>query len=45
MRVENAREFLYTIYNKQMLAIMPTLDKFRKYLVGARFVEIRSQQP
>jgi hypothetical protein len=31
-------EFLYTIYDKEMLAIMHSLAKFRKYLVGARFV-------
>lgn len=31
-------ELLYTIYDKEMLAIMHALAKFRKYLVGARFV-------
>jgi hypothetical protein len=31
-------EFLYTIYDKEMLAIIHSLAKFRKYLVGARFV-------
>jgi hypothetical protein len=31
-------ELLYTIYDKEMLAIMNALAKFRQYLVGARFV-------
>jgi hypothetical protein len=31
-------ELIYTIYEKEMLAIMHALAKFRKYLVGARFV-------
>jgi hypothetical protein len=31
-------ELLYTIYDKEMLAIIHTLAKFRQYLVGARFV-------
>jgi hypothetical protein len=31
-------EFLYTIYDKDMLAIMQTLAKFRQYLEGAKFV-------
>ena len=31
-------ELLYTIYDKEMLAIMHALAKFRKYLVGAKFV-------
>ena len=31
-------ELLYTIYDKEMLAIMHTLAKFRQYLVGTRFV-------
>jgi hypothetical protein len=31
-------ELLYNIYDKEMLAIMHALAKFRKYLVGARFV-------
>jgi hypothetical protein len=31
-------ELLYSIYDKEMLAIMHALAKFRKYLVGARFV-------
>jgi hypothetical protein len=31
-------ELIYTIYNKEMLAIMHALAKFRQYLVGARFV-------
>jgi hypothetical protein len=31
-------EFLYTIYDKEMLAIMHALDKFRQYLVGEKFV-------
>ena len=31
-------ELLYTIYDKEMLAIMHTLAKFRQYLVGAIFV-------
>ena len=31
-------ELLYTIYDKEMLAIMHALAKFRQYLVGAIFV-------
>jgi hypothetical protein len=31
-------EILYKVYDKEMLAIMHALAKFRKYLVGARFV-------
>jgi hypothetical protein len=31
-------ELLYNIYDKDMLAIMHALAKFRKYLVGARLV-------
>jgi hypothetical protein len=31
-------ELLYSIYDKEMLAIMHALAKFRKYLVRARFV-------
>jgi hypothetical protein len=31
-------ELLYNIYNKEMLAIMHAVAKFRQYLVGARFV-------
>jgi hypothetical protein len=31
-------EILYTIYDKEMLAIMHALDKFRQYLVGEKFV-------
>ena len=31
-------ERLYPIYDKEMLAIMHTLTKFRQYLVGNRFV-------
>jgi hypothetical protein len=31
-------ELLYKIYDKEMLAIMHALAKFRQYLVGARFV-------
>jgi hypothetical protein len=31
-------ELLYTIYDKEMLAIMHSLAKFRQYLVGAKFV-------
>jgi hypothetical protein len=31
-------EFLYTIYDKEMLAIMHAMAKFRQYLVGAKFV-------
>jgi hypothetical protein len=31
-------KLLYTIYYKEMLAIMYTLAKFRQHLVGARFV-------
>jgi hypothetical protein len=30
-------ELLYTIYDKEMLAIMHALAKFRQYLVGAKF--------
>ena len=39
-------EKLYSIYDKEMLAIMHALAKFRHYLVGNRFkVKNRSQQP
>jgi hypothetical protein len=31
-------ELLYNIYDKEMLAIMHALVKFKRYLVGARFV-------
>jgi hypothetical protein len=31
-------ELLYSIYDKEMLAIMHALAKFRQYLVGARFL-------
>jgi hypothetical protein len=31
-------EILYTIYDKEMLAIMHALYKFRQYLVGDKFV-------
>jgi hypothetical protein len=31
-------QLLYNIYDKEMLAIMHALAKFRQYLVGARFV-------
>jgi hypothetical protein len=31
-------ELLYNIYDKEMLAIMHALAKFRQYLVGSRFV-------
>ena len=31
-------ERLYSIYDKEMLAIMHALAKFRQYLVGSRFV-------
>jgi hypothetical protein len=31
-------ERLYSIYDKEMLAIMHALTKFRKYLVGNKFV-------
>jgi hypothetical protein len=31
-------ERLYPIYDKEMLAIMHALTKFRQYLVGSRFV-------
>ena len=34
----NESERLYPIYDKEMLAIMQALTKFRKYLVGSRFV-------
>jgi hypothetical protein len=31
-------KLLYTIYDKEVLAIMHALAKFRQYLVGARFM-------
>jgi hypothetical protein len=31
-------DILYTIYDKEMLAIMHPLAKFRQYLVGAKFM-------
>jgi hypothetical protein len=31
-------EKIYPIYDKEMLAIMHALAKFRQYLVGVRFV-------
>jgi hypothetical protein len=31
-------ERLYSIYDKEMLAIMHALTKFRQYLVGSKFV-------
>jgi hypothetical protein len=31
-------ERLYSIYDKEMLAIMHALAKFRQYLVGGKFV-------
>jgi hypothetical protein len=31
-------DLLYTIYDKDMLSVMHALEKFRKYLVGAKFV-------
>jgi hypothetical protein len=31
-------ERLYSIYDKEMLAIMHALEKFRQYLVGGKFV-------
>jgi hypothetical protein len=34
----NESERLYSIYDKEMLAIMHALTKFRQYLVGSRFV-------
>jgi hypothetical protein len=34
----NESERLYPIYDKEMLAIMHALTKFRQYLVGSRFV-------
>jgi hypothetical protein len=34
----NESERLYLIYDKEMLAIMHALTKFRQYLVGSRFV-------
>lgn len=34
----NKLEKLYSIYDKEMLAIMHALTKFRQYLVGSRFV-------
>jgi hypothetical protein len=33
----SAIERLYPIYDKEMLAIVHALEKFRKYLVGGRF--------
>ena len=33
-----ASENIYSIYYKDMLAIMHALDKFRQYLVGNKFV-------
>jgi hypothetical protein len=38
IRKLRGRELLYNIYDKEMLAIMHALAKFRQYLVGARFV-------
>jgi hypothetical protein len=34
----NESKRLYSIYDKEMLAIMHTLTKFRQYLVGSKFV-------
>jgi hypothetical protein len=34
----NKSERLYPIYDKEMLAIMHALTKFRQYLVGSRFI-------
>ena len=34
----NESERLYSIYDKEMLAIMHALTKFRQYLVGNKFV-------
>ena len=34
----NESERLYPIYDKEMLAIMHALTKFRQYLVSSRFV-------
>jgi hypothetical protein len=34
----NDSERLYPIYKKEMLVIMHALTKFKKYLVGNRFV-------
>jgi hypothetical protein len=31
-------DLLYTIYDKEILAMMHALSKFRKYMVGAKFV-------
>ena len=31
-------ERIYPIYDKEILAIMHALEKFRQYLVGGRFV-------
>lgn len=36
-KLENTKR-LYSIYDKEMLAIMHALAKFRQYLVGNRFV-------
>jgi hypothetical protein len=37
MKIEGSK-FLYTIYDEEMLAIMHALAKFKKYLVGVKFV-------
>jgi hypothetical protein len=37
-RKQRGPELLYTIYDKEMLAIMHALAKFKQYLVGAKFV-------
>jgi hypothetical protein len=34
----NELKRLHSIYDKEMLAIMHSLTKFRQYLVGSRFV-------
>ena len=34
----NKREFLQYTYNKQMLAIMHLLTKWRQYLLGSKFL-------
>ena len=34
----NKREFLQSTYNKEMLAIMHALTKWRQYLLGSKFL-------
>ena len=37
-KAKRAREALFDLYDKEMLAIMHALAKFRQYLVGGHFV-------